>query len=796
MKEKRIRSAWTVTAVVLVLSLVLPWTVLAKVWTDLEDYSPGDIVTIHGDNSDGAGYLEGETVHVAVSGPNGYTAACDAVADTAGAWSCEVMLWPDYLAVGTYNYAATGSTSHVTQSGTFTDGNLKFHETGLPSGTNWAVTWNDVSQTVAAPTDIVYGGQELTADYSVASPLAGGSGVQYVASPVSGTATRPQNGNTTVNISFATQYQVSFEVSPSGGGSTSPSATAYYNAGSTISISATPATGYAFSSWSASGSISFASASSASTTATINGTGTITANFSASCTAPSISVQPASQTKTVGESVSFSVTASGTAPLSYQWRKGGSSIGGATGSSYSIASVLASDAGSYDVVVSNACGSATSNAATLTVNKATPVITWSNPSDIVYGTVLSASQLNATASVPGNFVYTPPAGTILNAGASQTLHVDFTPTDTANYNNASKDVTINVLKKDASVTADNKSKTYGDDNPMLTATVVGEVVGGDAINYSLSTTAGKFSNVGSYPIEVTLGANPNYNVTETDGTLTINKKDASVTADNKSKTYGDDNPTLTATVVGEVAGGAAINYSLSTTAGKFSDVGDYPIVVTLDSNPNYNVTKTNGTLTINKATLTVTADNKSKYFADPDPAFTFQYSGFKGSDGPTDIDVAPTCGVSGLHDAVGTYAIVCSGGSDNNYTFSYANGTLTVLAWSLNGFFQPVDMGGVWNTVKGGSTVPLKFEVFKGSTELTDVSVVKGFTAIPVACPLSAYATDAIEFVTTGGTVLRYDFTAGQFIQNWQTPRKPGLCVQVTMTTQDGSTLAANFKLK
>ncbi len=264
----------------LLLALLLTTIGMAAVWTDQQDYSPGDIVTIHGDNSDGAGYLAGETVHVDVTGPNGYTATCDATANDNGAWSCPVTLWPDSMAVGTYNYAATGLTSHVTQSGTFTDGNLKFHETGLPNGTSWTVTWDNTSQTVIASNDIVFGGQDRTANYSVTSPLAGGAGVQYVASPASGTATRPGQGNTTVNIAFTTQYQVSFAVNPSGGGSTSPSTTAYYNAGSTVSVLATANTGYAFSSWSAStSSITFASASSASTTATINGPGTITANF-------------------------------------------------------------------------------------------------------------------------------------------------------------------------------------------------------------------------------------------------------------------------------------------------------------------------------------------------------------------------------------------------------------------------------------------------------------------------------------------------------------------------------------
>jgi hypothetical protein len=76
----------------------------------------------------------------------------------------------------------------------------------------------------------------------------------------------------------------------------------------------------------------------------------------------------------------------------------------------------------------------------------TPTITWNNPADITYGTALGSVQLNATASVPGTFTYNPVARTVLSVG-SKTLHVDFTPTDTANYNTSSKDVIINVLAK-------------------------------------------------------------------------------------------------------------------------------------------------------------------------------------------------------------------------------------------------------------------------------------------------------------------------------------------------------------
>ena len=101
----------------------------------------------------------------------------------------------------------------------------------------------------------------------------------------------------------------------------------------------------------------------------------------------------------------------------------------------------------------------------------------------------------------------------------------------------------------------------------------------------------------------------------------------------------------------------------------------------------------------------------------------------------------------------------------------------------------------VWNTVKNGSTVPLKFEVFAGSTELTDIAVVnQPLRATGVAC--AGGSTDDIELLTTGGTSLRYDTTGGQFIYNWQTPKKSGACYLVTVSMIDGSSLSAYFRLK
>ena len=97
-------------------------------------------------------------------------------------------------------------------------------------------------------------------------------------------------------------------------------------------------------------------------------------------------------------------------------------------------------------------GGGVSNSSSLEVTKATPLITWANPSSIAYGTALSATQLNAIASVPGAFEYTPPVGTLLPVGQGQVLSTTFTPNDGVNYTIATKTVTIDVTGTAPAVT--------------------------------------------------------------------------------------------------------------------------------------------------------------------------------------------------------------------------------------------------------------------------------------------------------------------------------------------------------
>ncbi|MDX1951328.1 MAG: MBG domain-containing protein, partial [Verrucomicrobiota bacterium] len=187
-----------------------------------------------------------------------------------------------------------------------------------------------------------------------------------------------------------------------------------------------------------------------------------------------------------------------------------------------------------------------------------PVVNWSEPADIMYGTPLSETQLNADSSLSGVYQYIPAEGTRLGAGENQELTVVFMPTDAVNYKPVTNQVFIDVIKAPLTITADNKGNVYASSFPPFTATYSGFVNGDTPASLTtpvqLSTTAIFTSPAGTYPITAAGATSPNYQITFVPGTFTITKRTLTVTAENKSKVYGEANPTFTATITGFVNG--------------------------------------------------------------------------------------------------------------------------------------------------------------------------------------------------------------------------------------------------
>ena len=306
-------------------------------------------------------------------------------------------------------------------------------------------------------------------------------------------------------------------------------------------------------------------------TATINGTSTST-TFSETGTqqqTPTVNVQSASTvygttTTTLTATVGYTGSTAPTGAISFTVGSGSAVTGSCTGSSSPLTctadyptSTLKVSGSPYTIAASLASDTnfkAASGNGTLTVTQATPVISWPTPAAITYGTALSSTQLDATATynsstVAGTFVYNPASGTVPSAG-TQKLSVTFTPTDTADYNKATGSVSLTVNPAPLKITANNATKVYDAANPSFTGSVTG-AVNGDTFTESFSTTATTTSNAGTYPIVPSVtGANlSDYTVTKVNGTLTVTKAATAttLTASAASINLGQ-SLTLTATV--------------------------------------------------------------------------------------------------------------------------------------------------------------------------------------------------------------------------------------------------------
>src|SRR5262249_61469702 len=137
-------------------------------------------------------------------------------------------------------------------------------------------------------------------------------------------------------------------------------------------------------------------------------------------------------------------------------------------------------------------------------------------------------------------------------------------------------------------------------------------------------------------------------------------------------------------VNGDTLASLTTQASASTTATTSSAAGTYSITAGGAVSPNYTFTYVGGTLTINAAALTITANNKTKVYGASNPALTVSYSGFVNGDTAASLATPPSVSTTATAgSAAGTYTITPGGAVSTNYTFTYVNGTLTVTAAPL-----------------------------------------------------------------------------------------------------------------
>jgi hypothetical protein len=276
--------------------------------------------------------------------------------------------------------------------------------------------------------------------------------------------------------------------------------------GATVSSYTTPATAIADSGAKFDVVVSNTAGSQTSTTATL------TVNTAA--VAPTITTQPANQTVNAGQTATFSVTATGTAPLSYQWQKSSANISGATAASYSTPATAAADNGAkFDVVVSNTAGSQTSTMATLTVVAvaAAPTITTQPANQTVTVGQTATFIVTATGTAPLSYQWQKNSANISGATASSYT----TPATVTGDNGALFDVivsntagsqtsTMATLTVNAVTASSVDVVTYHYDNLRT----------GQNLNETILTPANvnsaKFGKLGAFAVDGRVDAQPLY----------------------------------------------------------------------------------------------------------------------------------------------------------------------------------------------------------------------------------------------------------------------------------------------
>jgi uncharacterized repeat protein (TIGR02543 family) len=366
---------------------------------------------------------------------------------------------------------------------------------------------------------------------------------------------------------------------------------------------------------------------------------------------------------------------------------------------YTLSRAAGEDVGTYTITPSGEASqgnySVTYATGTLEITKASADLNKVTATDYSGTYDASAHTITASAAQTGSTLYYSKTGgaeakdwsteapTWTDVTAAQTVYVKAT---NPNYEDAFGQATVTITQKAVTVTANDKSKIYGADDPALDAKVDG-TLGTDTVAYTLSRAAGE--DVGTYTITPSGEASQgNYSVTYATGTLEITKASADlnkVTATDYSGTYDASAHTITAsaaqtgsTLYYSKTGGAEAK-DWSTEAPTWTDVTAAQTVYVKATNPNYEDAFGQATVTITQKAVTVTANDKSKIYGADDPALDAKVDGTLGTD-----TVAYTLSRAAGED-VGTYTITPSGeASQGNYSVTYATGTLEITKASAD----------------------------------------------------------------------------------------------------------------
>jgi uncharacterized repeat protein (TIGR01451 family) len=320
-----------------------------------------------------------------------------------------------------------------------------------------------------------------------------------------------------------------------------------------------------------------------------------------------------------------------------------------------------------------------------------------------------------------------------------------------NFASTSSAGDLTVTPATLTVVPGNVARLYGDPNPTIPMNVSGYVAGDtpSVLTGSPSCTAAAdvTSSVGTYPISCTIGtlaADSNHAINlVSSSVLTISPAPLAVRGASITRLYGAANPAFTGTIAG-LKNGDAITATFASTATAASSVGTYTIVPSV-SDPtgklaNYNLTVNNGVLTINSATLTITINNASRLFGDPNPAFSGAIVGLKNGD----IITATYSTTATQTSAVGTYPITATlagaAGVLGNYAVVSKNGTLSIKSTPVVVSITPIAGSGRSQLFQFDYSDPAGFSSITSTRALIGASASTGGTC-------------AVKFIAAGQTV-------------------------------------------